>query len=164
MKLFGKKKDKNKSAPDLQSKDLKGKSANDRDEVELACRDLMLASLENMRKEVIPGRRDTHVNDDLEKQYQEIADFINSKVDELEGGMPVMPASDEPDDTTESQDTPDVISLVDELDSTKPDSPNEKLVNMEPIEQEFSLSPNKQMIIDQITANDIDSAVSMKDI
>ncbi len=131
----------------------------DCDEVELACRDLMLASLENMRKEIIPGKRDLVENDVVEKEYQEIADFINMKVSELEAEMPEKIKVDVDDKTIEVKEK--ITEEPQEVEEELPEVSDEKM-NLEPIEQEFSLTPNKQMIIDQITANDIESAVSFK--
>ena len=159
MKFFGRKKEKEISGLKHQAGDYNKIAKDDRDEVELACRDLMLASLENMRKEIIPGKRDSVEPDDLDKEYQEIADFINKKVNELEAEIPEKISAEgfeEPDIAEESDnEAQDVLDEISE-------SVEEKVLHMEPIEQEFSISPNKQMIIDQITAFDIESAVLLK--
>ena len=178
MKFFGRKKDKNKSHMP-ENADISKVAKDDGDEVELACRDLMLASLENMRKEVIPGKRDVPEDISLEQKYQEIADFINQKVDVLESELPDMnlPVESEPTanqseelNTSETEEKIEPEADEDKCPEQEESAPekvddniDQSLIkNIEPIEQEFSLSPNKQLIIDQITANDIDSAVSFK--
>ncbi len=131
---------------------MKKKSGGNQAEIDLACRDLMLASLESMRKEVItrPEPRRTGLPDESEvggeAQFQ--TEQKHCQVD--------LPAANE----AESADKQLFCNFASAGNSgyAVPDSVSEI---HDTFERSAGYAPDKQKIIDMITADDIRRAFSI---
>lgn len=139
--IFGKK---NKNT----QKDLSGDPGNaslhdNNDEIELACRDLVLAGLESMRKEIVVRDHDKKA-DNIENvilEKEEISDETQSEKKDRKG-----------EDTLQNQ---NCVELQDNSECYSVESCNYAV----PIEQHYSLEADKQIIIDMIAAEDIKRAL-----
>ena len=141
--LFGKKNKKNRDKLSVESHD--SQFSDGKDEIELACRDLVLAGLESMRKDVVVRDHDKN-----KAKPSEPADIAKESATEAERPESYIEIEEKVDIHIE-----DTIELHIESDGCPLESYNHAV----PIEQQDCLGVDKQKIIDMIVAEDIKRAL-----